>query len=204
MSDVAARRVGLLGGSFDPVHRAHVELAQCARRHLSLDCVKLIPAAQPWLRGTLGADAGERLQMLKIAIADEPGLEVSTVEIDRGGPTYTIDTVRFLPPEDTYFWILGADQLENFCSWKDWKEIVARVHLAVAARPGSSLEPDPRLKAELQTRNRTLHVIPMAPDTLSATAIRHRLSTQQNVEGMLDPGVAQYIHQHGLYRDSAV
>ena len=199
-----ARRVGLLGGSFDPVHRAHVELAHCARRHLSLDSVKLMPAAQPWQRGSLGADAQHRVEMLKLAIADEPGLEVSTIEIDRGGPTYTIDTVRLLPSENSYFWILGADQLENFCSWKDWKEIIARVHLAVAARPGSSLQPPPQLEAELQALNRTLHVIPMTPDALSATAIRHRLNTQQNVEGMLNPGVAQYIHQHGLYRDSAV
>ena len=198
-----ARRVGLLGGSFDPVHRAHVELAQCARRHLSLDCVKLIPAAQPWQREALGADAADRIEMLSLAVANEPGLEISTVEIERGGPTYTIDTVRQLPPDHVYFWILGADQLENFCSWKDWKEIIARVHLAVAARPGSNLEPDEQLAVGLRALDRMLHVIPMPPDTLSATTIRHRLSTHQNVEGMLHPGVAQYIHQHGLYRDSA-
>ncbi len=197
------KRLGLLGGSFDPVHVAHIALARHARRHLRLDTVVLLPAARPWQRTELGASGQQRLDMLRIAIADEVGMEVSTTEIDRGGPTYTVDTLRELPPEHEYFWILGADQLANFCTWKSWEDIVARVHLAVAARPGSELEPPPALAARLHALGRELHVIPMPPTDISATAIRQRIAAGQPIDGMLHPGVAQYIQRHGLYRHVA-
>ena len=196
-------RHGLLGGSFDPVHLAHIELARQARQHLALDTVTLIPAARPWQRGTLDADSHQRLDMLRIAISDEPHLEISTVEIERDGPTYTIDTLRALPPEPQYFWILGADQLENFCSWKEWEEIAARVHLAVAGRPGSALTPPSALQDRLQALGHELHILPMPPTGLSATLIRQRIADGLSVEGMLHPGVAQYIQRHGLYRHPA-
>lgn len=197
------RRQGLLGGSFDPVHLAHIELARQALRHLALDNVTLIPAARPWQRGALGASAQQRLDMLNLAIANEAGLNLSTVEIDRDGPTYTIDTLRDLPEGPRYFWILGADQLENFCSWKQWQEITARVELAVAARPGSALKAPPALDEWLVSQGRVLHIIPMPPFNLSATEIREHIASGQTVEGMLLPSVAQYIQQHGLYRHSA-
>lgn len=197
------QRQGLLGGSFDPVHIAHIELARQALRHLALDGVTLIPAARPWQRGALGASPHQRLDMLKLAISGEPGLDISTVEIERGGPTYTIDTLRALPPEPRYFWILGADQLENFCSWHEWENIAARVHLAVAARPGAELDPPAALTDLLESQGRTLHIIPMPPIDLSATAIRQRISAGQTVEDMLHPSVAQYIQRHGLYRHPA-
>jgi len=200
---VGLSRRGLLGGSFDPVHIAHIALARHARRHLALDSVALIPAARPWQREALGASAAQRLDMLRIAIAGEPGMEVSDIEIARGGPTYTIDTLRALPAGPEYFWILGADQLENFCSWKDWEDIAARVHLAVAARPGSGLATPAALRARLQALGRELSVIPMPTIELSATSIRRRIATGRTTEGMLDPGVAQYIQRHGLYRTPA-
>lgn len=196
-------RQGLLGGSFDPVHLAHIELARQAQRHLALDSVTLIPAARPWQRGALGATAQHRLEMLKLATAGEAGLKLSTVEIDRDGPTYTIDTLRDLPEGPRYFWILGADQLENFCSWKQWQEITTRVELAVAARPGSALKAPPALDEWLASQGRVLHFIPMPPFNLSATEIRQRIAGGQSVDGMMLPSVAQYIQQHGLYRHSA-
>lgn len=197
------RRHGLLGGSFDPVHLAHVALARHAFHHLQLDCVTLIPAANPWQRGALGASGAQRLDMLRLAIADEPGLAVSSIEIDREGQTYTIDTLRALPKDEAYFWVLGSDQLENFCSWRAWEEISERVDLAVAARPGSSPTPPAALQAHLESLGRTLHTVPMPPTELSATAIRERIATGQTTAGMLHPGVAQYIQLHGLYRPTA-
>lgn len=194
------KRLGLLGGSFDPVHVAHVALARHAREHLGLDEVVLIPAARPWQRSSLGASAQQRLDMLRLAVADTPGLTISTVEIDRGGPTYTIDTLRALPRDTEYFWILGADQLANFCTWKAWQEIVTLVHLAVAARPGSELNPPAELAAWLAALNRRLHVVPMPPTDVSATAIRERIAAGRPADGMLHPAVAQYIQRHGLYR----
>lgn len=196
------KRQGLLGGSFDPIHLAHVALARHALEHLGLDEVVLIPAARPWQRGSLGASAQQRLDMLRLAIADIPGLEISTVEIDRDGPTYTIDTLRGLPRDTEYFWILGADQLANFCTWKEWQEIVALVHLAVAARPGSELTPPAELAARLAALERQLHVVPMPPTNISATAIRERIAAGLPTDGMLHPAVAQYIRHNGLYRQA--
>ena len=197
-------RQGLLGGSFDPVHRAHIELARQARHHLALDGVTLIPASQPWQRSALGASSEQRLEMLQLAVVNEEGLNVSAVEIERDGPTYTIDTVLALPPGKDYFWILGADQLENFCTWKQWDDIIQNVNLAVAARPGSRMDAPQELQDMLASHGRRLHIIPMAPIELSATTIRQRLGAGQTVEGMLHPSVAQYIQRHGLYRNIAV
>lgn len=191
---------GLLGGSFDPVHVAHIELARQARAHLGLDGVTLIPAAQPWQRGKLGASAEQRLEMLALAIQNEEGLDVSPLEIERGGPTYTIDTVQALDTGKDYVWILGADQLENFCTWKQWDDIARRVRLAVAARPGAELKPPANLQKLLQALGRPLQVIPMTPMDISATAIRQRLALGRPIEGMLPAGVAQYIQRNGLYR----
>lgn len=196
-------REGLLGGSFDPVHVAHIALARHALEHLALDRVTLIPAAQPWQREALGASEAQRVAMLRLAVADEPGLEVSTIEIDRGGPTYTIDTVRALPADREYFWILGADQLENFCTWNAWQDIVARVNLAVAARPGSQLEAPAALLERLAETGRQLHHVPMPPADVSATAIRRQIARGETPESMLHPAVAQYIQQNGLYRNPA-
>lgn len=196
-------RQGLLGGSFDPVHLAHLELARNAREHLALDGVTLIPAARPWQRSALGASPEQRLDMLRIAAKDEEGLKVSAVEIERDGPTYTVETLRALPPGSDYFWILGADQLENFCSWKQWQDIVELVELAVAARPGAQLQAPPALQAQLDSSGRKLHRLPMPPIDLSATAVRQRIAAGESIEGMLPGGVAQYIQRHGLYRHPA-
>jgi len=196
-------RQGLLGGSFDPVHVAHVALARHALRDLALDRVTLIPAAQPWQRGELGAGARQRVDMLAMAIADEPGLEISTIETDREGPTYTIDTLRALPAGRDYYWILGADQLENFCTWHAWEDIASLAQLAVAARPGSQPAAPPALQARLRALGRRLHRIAMPPIDLSATDIRRRIAQGLTTEGMLHPGVAQYIQRHRLYRHPA-
>ncbi len=191
---------GLLGGSFDPVHIAHIELARQAQAHLGLEGVTLVPASQPWQRGKLGASPQQRLDMLQLAVQNEERLHVSPIEIERGGPTYTIDTLRALPADKDYVWILGADQLENFCTWKQWDEIARRVRLAVAARPGAQLAPPDALQKLLLELERPLLVIPMHAMDISATAIRERLAAGQPVQGMLPPAVAQYIQQNGLYR----
>lgn len=203
MNDSHRFRQGLLGGSFDPVHPAHIALADHARRYLELDVVTLIPAPRPWQRGALGASAAQRLDMLRIAIADETAMEASSIEIERDGPTYTIDTLRALPAGRQYFWILGADQLANFCSWKEWREIAALAQLAVAARPGADLNPPVMLQERLHELGRKLHVLPMPPTDLSATQIRRRIADGVSVKGLLHPGVAQYIQRHGLYRHPA-
>lgn len=197
-------RTGLLGGSFDPVHNAHLALAQAALAHLRLDSVELIPAAEPWQKDQLGASAEHRVAMLELAIAASPGLCVNRIEINRAGPTYTLDTLRELragdDPAHQYVWILGSDQLVNFCTWQGWREIVRRVELAVARRPGSPQGLPADLQQALTADARTMHEIPFTPTPLSATSIRQRIAAGLSLDGQTPPAVAQYIHEHGLYR----
>lgn len=197
---MALNTVGLLGGSFDPVHLAHIGLARAALRELALDQVQLIPAGDPWQRGGLAATPAQRLAMLEIAAGGTPGLRVNPMEIRRGGKTYTIDTVRGLPAGAQYVWILGADQLENFHTWHEWRDIARLVRIAVAQRPGADAEAPPALQSLLDELDRPLLRIPFTPMSISASAIRQRLAQGASTEGMLDPAVAQYIRRHGLYQ----
>jgi len=197
---MAVKVIGLLGGSFDPVHLAHVSLAKAALTELCLDEVQLIPAANPWQRGALKASAEHRMAMLEIAIRDEPAICVNAIEINRGGKTYTVDTVRSLPKDSEYVWILGADQLENFPTWHEWRDIASLVRIAVAQRPGAAVQAPQELQVHLQNQGRSLLHIPFSPMPVSASEIRQRLAQELSTYGMLDPAVAQYIKQHGLYQ----
>jgi len=193
-------RIGLLGGSFDPVHRAHLSLARTALLALKLDQVQLIPAGQPWQRPPLGASSQDRLQMLELAIQHEPGLSINPVEINRTGPTYTIETLESLPEGPEYFWILGADQFVNFCTWRRWQEIVSRVQLVVAQRPGSNLIAPPELASWLEAHDKRLIHLPFEPLDISARAIRQRTACGEPTSDFLPEAVGQYMTARGLYR----
>lgn len=192
-------RIGLLGGSFDPIHLAHVALAQSALLHLNLDEVQLLPAADPWQRAPLTASPQQRVEMIRAAIDGLPGLSINLSEIERGGPTYTADTIDALPSGASYTWIFGADQLANFCTWQRWQDIAHQVDLAVAVRPGVALQTPPALADWLRQVGRRLHELPFAPMPVSASEIRQRLAAGQSVRDMLPDGVARYIARHGLY-----
>jgi nicotinate-nucleotide adenylyltransferase len=230
----APRRIGLLGGSFDPVHNAHLALASTAIGHLALHSLQFLPAAAPWQRQPLGAAADHRVRMLQLAIAHARGgstgaldcatadastgapahavhtqteagsLSVNTIEIDRGGPTYTIDTLRAMGAGDTadveYFWILGSDQLVNFCTWQAWREIVRRVRLAVAARPGSPVQAPAALARELDRLGHRLHTLPFEATDISATTIRRKVAGGLAVDDITPPPVAAYIETNHLYQ----
>ena len=194
------KRIGLLGGSFDPVHVAHIALAQTALQALGLDEVQLIPAANPWQRAALHATAEQRRDMLQLAIAGHAGLALNPIEIERGGATYTIDTLRALPQDARYVWLLGADQLANFCTWRDWRQITSLVDLAVATRPGTPLSAPPELAEHLRALGRELQELPFAPMPVSASEIRQRLARGESAKGLLAAPVAAYIAAHHLYR----
>jgi len=162
--------------------------------------VQLIPAANPWQRAALNATAEHRLAMLELAIAGHPGLAVNPIEIERGGATYTIDTLRALPQDARYAWLLGADQLANFCTWRNWRDISSLVDLAVATRPGTALSAPAELAQWLQEQGHTLQELPFPPMPVSASEIRQRLAQGESTDGLLDASVAAYIAAHKLYR----
>ncbi|MDQ8031960.1 nicotinate (nicotinamide) nucleotide adenylyltransferase [Bordetella genomosp. 1] len=194
------KRIGLLGGSFDPVHVAHLALADAARAALALDEVQLLPAANPWQRAPLKASSSHRLAMLELAIEGHPGLHVNPIEIERGGATYTVDTLRALPGQARYTWLLGADQLANFCTWREWQEIATLVELAVAVRPGTPLAPPAELTDWLARQGAALRELPFTPLDVSASDIRRRLAAGESTDGLLPPAVAEYIAHYGLYQ----
>lgn len=194
------QRIGLLGGSFDPVHLAHIALAKAALHSLQLHQVQLLPASKPWQKDQLGASASHRIAMLELACAPYSYLAVNPIEIERGGTTYTYDTVSQLPSNKEHFWILGSDQIQNFIHWHNWQGILDHVTLAVAHRPGSAPTPPPELQNFLQAQNKVLHHIDFAPTSLSATLIRERLQQHQSVASMVPQSVAHYIEQHHLYQ----
>ncbi|MEF7616202.1 nicotinate (nicotinamide) nucleotide adenylyltransferase [Aquincola sp. MAHUQ-54] len=193
-------RIGIFGGSFDPVHNTHLALAHAALAHLRLDELRWVPTGEPWHKASVPADAVHRLAMLKLALAGDAHFTIDEIELRRAGPSYTIETVRALqaaqPGEHTWFLVIGQDQYERFHTWHGWEELLARVTLAVANRAGVP----PVAPPELQCVPHRAEVVPMPPSTLAATDIRSRLARGLPIDTLVPPAVASYIAQHALYR----
>jgi len=194
------KKIGLLGGSFNPVHLAHLAMARTALRALNLDEVQLIPAGNPWQKQPLRISGAQRLEMLTLAIADEPGIVINDIEINREGATYTIDTLRNLPRDAKYYWLLGTDQLNNFCTWQNWQEITDYVTLTVAWRTGYPLHIPPELDTLLRRDGKGLITLPFKAMDVSSTEIRSRIQQGQDASAFVPAPVLDYINSHGLYR----
>lgn len=193
-------RIGLLGGSFDPIHVAHVALARAALENFALDEVQLLPARQPWQKAPLCASEADRLAMVELAIAHEPEITVNAIELTRPGKTFTIDTLEQLPEGPSYFWLLGADQLENFCTWHRWEDVAKRVTLLVAARPGASLLVPPQLQSRVDQQDASIQTLPFNPIGVSSSELRAHLKAGMDVSCWIHPAVQDYIQVNGLYR----
>ena len=191
------KRVGLFGGSFDPVHDAHVALAKTALGQLELDEVRWIPVGQPWQKARQLAAAADREQMVRLAIAGEPRFVLDRSELRRRGPSFTLDTVRELAtaePDAEWFLILGQDQYASLHTWRDWRELLDLVTLAIANRPGAALAVNTQIaKVEHQTM-----LLPMMD--MSSTEVRRRVAAGESIAGLVPEAVARYIDQHRLYR----
>ncbi len=199
MSAAPARRIGLFGGSFDPVHVAHVALARCALEQLALDAVWWIPAGRNWQKGGTAAGAEQRAAMIALAIDGEPRFRLERCELDRAGPSYTIDTVRALrqrEPGKDWTLILGQDQYAGLPSWHEWRELVSLVTLAVAGRADAA----PRAPVPLAAVPHRAVALAMPAMAVSATEIRARIARGDDITALVPPGVARYIDQHHLYR----
>lgn len=201
-------RRGVYGGSFDPVHVGHVQLAELAAQRARLDVVDFVPAAkQPFKRRGPQASDHDRLAMLALALADQPRLEVCDLEITRGGVSYTVDTLRELHrrhPGDELYFLMGADSLQDLPQWREPDEILRLARPIVVARRGEPA-PDWQVLAPLvdesQMEDIRRGMIAEMVAHVSSSEVRRRLASGETVEGMLAPAVAHYIRQHRLYQD---
>lgn len=210
------RRIGLFGGSFDPVHVGHRRLADCALQQLGLDELRWVVAGQPWQKLRQLAAAEDRAAMVALAIADEPRYRLERCELDREGPSFTIDTVERLQaaeraaaqaerpdfPPARWFLLIGQDQYANLTSWRRWRDLLDRVELAVAARDGQ----DPQPAGDLAALPHRLHRLAMPAVAVSSTALRAalqaRVAPSSLVPDGLDAGVADYLAARGLYHST--
>ena len=201
---MARLRAGVLGGTFDPVHRGHLALARAARDELALDEVLLVPAGQPWRKsGRIVAPAEDRLAMLRLALAGETAFRVETLEVERPGPSYTADTLEALRaarPGDELFFVVGEYALADLPHWVRPERILELATLAVARREGVAAA---AVAAAERLPGLSEHVIwlkmPLVP--VSATEIRERVRRGLPVDELVPPAVAAYVREHGLYRD---
>jgi nicotinate-nucleotide adenylyltransferase len=192
------RRVGLFGGSFDPVHAAHVALAAAAIDQLQLDELRWIPAGQPWQKARGLTAPRHREAMVRLAIEGEPRFVLDPIELRRGGITYTLDTVRTLhaaAPGTHWFLVIGQDQYASLHTWRDWRELLGLVTLAVAGRPGVAPGAEPAVAAFGR------ELVDLPPIDVSATEIRRRIGAGESIAGLVPEPVRRYIAQHRLYGD---
>lgn len=200
-----AVRTGLFGGSFDPVHLAHLSLAHCALDQLALDQLLWLPAGRPWqkLQNSAGrglASPEHRRAMVELMIAGEPRFKVDDSELERDGASYTIDTVRArlaAHPEEALFLVIGQDQYQRLHTWRDWRELLGKVTLAVAARAGESVAPS----AELAAQPHQMLPLVMPAMHISSTQVRESASRAEDLRPMVGDAVAGYISRHRLYSE---
>ena len=198
--------IGVLGGTFDPIHNGHLAVAEEVRSRLDLTVILFVPAGQPWLKmDNRVASAEHRVQMVRLAIAGEPYLKLSTVEVERPGPTYTVDTMAELQAqleaENELFFILGRGSLAELPQWKEPSRLITLCRLVVVPRPGY---PHPELKAlEALIPGLSQRVILLdKPEIdISASEIRGRVARGLSISRLVPGPVESYIKQHKLYME---
>lgn len=197
-------RVGILGGTFDPIHVGHLILAEEARIALALDRVLFVPAALPWRKADRAITPGhERLVMVKLAIAGNPHFVASTIELEREGPTYTADTLEQLrselgPGVELWF-IVGADALSDLPYWKEPERILKLARLAVAGRAGYARGQAEQIERLLPGIAARIDPVPMPVIEISSSRLRHRLALGTSAHYWLPRTVEDYIVAHRLY-----
>jgi nicotinate-nucleotide adenylyltransferase len=192
------RKIGIMGGTFDPIHNGHLVAASEVQQHFGLDEVLFVPTGQPWMKPAV-TDSEHRYLMTVIATAANPRFTVSRVDIDRDGPTFTIDTlrdIRRLHPDADLFFISGADAIAQILDWKDVEELWSLAHFVAVSRPGHDL-----IISALPTQEVSSLEVPAL--AISSTDCRSRVSRGFPVWYLVPDGVVQYISKHHLYRSIA-
>ena len=212
--------IGIMGGTFDPVHFGHLRLAQEAAEILGLELVRWVPAGQPWHRVAPLASAAHRLEMVRLAIEKNPLFELDDAEIRQTAPGYTVETLERLRREfgakRPIVLLLGTDAFRNLSSWQRWRDLFDLAHVFVAQRPGHSLTPggmQAALAAEWRKRAGTPDVLRQRPGgnvvtygttalDISASAIRAHFAQARSPRYLLPSAVLDYIEAHGVYAQS--
>ena len=191
------RRIGVFGGTFDPIHNTHLAIARAARDQANLDQVLFVVSANPpHKRGATFASAEDRLALVEEAVANEPGMTASRIELDRSGPSYTADTLDALQqqfPGAELFLIIGMDSLVDLPKWRAPERILAAAHLLVVPRPGKMAVPN-----FVQGK---YTMLAFRENEVSSTEIRARIEAGDLCRDQLPPAVSDLIQERGLYRE---
>ncbi|WP_082942802.1 nicotinate-nucleotide adenylyltransferase [Mycobacterium sp. 852002-40037_SCH5390672] len=201
------RRLGVMGGTFDPIHYGHLVAASEVADLFDLDQVVFVPSGQPWQKDRHVSAAEDRYLMTVIATASNPRFTVSRVDIDRAGPTYTKDTLRdlrALNPDSELYFITGADALASILSWQGWETVFELARFIGVSRPGYELRREhvTGVLGELPEDALTLVEIPAL--AISSTDCRRRAAQRRPLWYLMPDGVVQYVSKRRLYRDDAV
>ena len=196
--------IGILGGTFDPVHNGHIKVAEIVKAHLDLAKVVFMPAGQPWLKSASPVSPAEyRVEMVRLAIAGCPGFELSLLEINRPGPSYTVDTIEEFRDKNSdgneLFFILGQDSLSQLPRWKEPNRIIELCRLAAVPRPGCQLPDLKQLEKLIPGLSSRLVLLDKPEIDISATQIRKRVAEGLSIRGLVPEAVAEYIKRHKLY-----
>jgi nicotinate-nucleotide adenylyltransferase len=200
-------RLGVLGGTFDPIHIGHLILAEGARDALQLERVVLIPAGQPPHKHSIRVTAPHhRLQMVRLAIAGNGHLAISHVDLDRAGPSYTVDTIRLLQeawgPDARIHFLIGGDSLSELPTWYQPERLIEICQVVAVPRPGYDPDLD-ALDREIPGAADRVRVLHTPLVDLSATEIRDRVRNHRSIRYLVPELVEQYIYRHRLYREQA-
>jgi nicotinate-nucleotide adenylyltransferase len=204
MGVVNKLNIGIMGGTFDPIHNGHLAVAEEVRNHLSLAQVLFIPAGQPWLKVDTGISAVEhRVAMTRLAIADKPYFELSTIELEQSGPSYTVETLGQLhtqvSADDELFFILGWDNLGQLPQWKEPARLIKLCKLVAVPRPGYPLPDISALESVIPGLTARLIVMDEPQIDISASEIRKRVAQGLSIRHLVPAAVDDYIRQNGLY-----
>jgi len=197
-------KIGVLGGTFDPIHQGHLVIAEEAVSSLNLAEILFVPAGQPWLKMDYPISAAEhRVQMVRLAIAGKPGFRLSTMEIERDGPTYTVDTIAQLQAQlgagTELFFILGWDNLNELPQWREPARLVELCHLVAGPRPGYPLPDLDALETVIPGLTSSTIILDTPQIDISASEIRQRVAQGLSISHLVPEPVDRYIREHRLY-----
>lgn len=205
---IQERKIGIMGGTFNPIHFGHLLLAENAFEYFQLDDLIFLPTGDPPHKANNQiVDKYRRLEMVQMAVEDNLHFDVSTLEIERKGYSYTVDTLKELvskKPENKYYFIIGADSLEQFTQWKDFKTIFKLCKLIVACRENYDIDTIKKIIADYEDKyNAIIHILSMPQIDISSSEIRKRVEESKTIKYMLPKDIEHYIVMNKLYKSDS-